>query len=529
MLFLNPALFAQNASTIPMLILSAVALVCAVLVLTREHATELSTVFFVFAAAAALYLFAAALARGFREAEMAHRWLRVSFTGLSIMPAAGLALALRLGRKRTLYSWATPMVAILSLVFVVLALATDDFVDVSVVSGSSGFFPSLGVVGFFYIAFVAAVLIAICLLLASRMRDSHSIQEKRRLLGMMIAFTLGTFGGVSFVPALRAGFYALTFVPISLSIVLNALVVLKYRFVDITESMAAAQILRTVTSAVLVTDLDGLVQLANGVAERYLELPAGTSRGAPLPPEFDQRSRGDYDSVQEDGEPYDITYDDRVGNRRILSVVRTPLRDRRSLVIGHVYVARDVTSIRRTERKLRQLALYDSLTGLPNRVLFFDRLHQVVARAKRTGESVAILYIDLDKFKSVNDDFGHEAGDTVLREAAERMIGCTRATDTIARVGGDEFIGICENTFSEEDVNHVAGKIVEVLLHPFQVDEYTIRIGVSIGISILPRDGLDEKVLLARADEAMYLVKKSGKSGFCVFDAAAEDSQQQMT
>jgi len=346
---------------------------------------------------------------------------------------------------------------------------------------------------------------------------------------MIIAFTLGALGGLSFVPTSHDGRYALTFVPVSLSVFLNAIVVLRYRFVDITESMAAGQILRTVTSAIIVVDLDGLVHLSNGVAERYLSARRGEQIELPLPPGFDRPSQSQYEPDHEDHEPYDVTVDDLSGERRVLSVVRTPLPDRRNLVIGHVYVARDVTSVRQTERKLRQLALFDSLTGLPNRVLFFDRLHQVVARAKRTSESVAILFIDLDKFKAVNDDFGHEAGDTVLREAAERMIGCTRATDTIARVGGDEFIGICENTASEEDVNHVAGKIVEVLLHPFQVDEYSIRIGVSIGISILPDDGFDEKTLLARADEAMYRVKKSGKSGFCVFDATAEDTRRQMT
>jgi diguanylate cyclase (GGDEF)-like protein/PAS domain S-box-containing protein len=340
---------------------------------------------------------------------------------------------------------------------------------------------------------------------------------------------LGALGGLSFLPGVHAGSYALTFVPVSLSIFLNAAVVLRYRFVDITESMAAAQILRTVTSAVVVTDLDGLVQLSNGVAERYFSATRGRPVSLPLPPGASRSGTGEREDDGEQGESYDFSMDDREGQRRVFSVARTPLRDRRDLVIGHVYVARDVTSIRQTERKLRQLALYDSLTGLPNRVLFFDRLHQVVARAKRTHESVAILYIDLDKFKAVNDDYGHEAGDTVLREAAERMIGCTRATDTIARVGGDEFIGICENASTPQDVDHVAGKIVEVLLHPFQVDGYSIHIGVSIGISILPQDGFEEKTLLARADEAMYQVKRSGKSGFRVFDATADDAHQQMT
>ncbi len=180
-------------------------------------------------------------------------------------------------------------------------------------------------------------------------------------------------------------------------------------------------------------------------------------------------------------------------------------------------IFRDITDRKLVEERLERMALYDTLTGLPNRTLFFDRMTQLLAFARRNQYILALLFIDLDHFKTINDNFGHEIGDKVLVEAGQRMKACTRHADTVARMGGDEFIGICGRITASADAAIVAEKIVQALSSPFQIDGKTCTIGASIGVSLFPNDGDDVESLLQKADTAMYRIKKSGKGGYAFF------------
>jgi diguanylate cyclase (GGDEF)-like protein/PAS domain S-box-containing protein len=175
-------------------------------------------------------------------------------------------------------------------------------------------------------------------------------------------------------------------------------------------------------------------------------------------------------------------------------------------------IFRDVTERKQMEQRLKQLALYDALTGLPNRVLFFDRMNQLLALAKRNKYIVALLYIDFNQFKKINDTLGHDMGDLLLKEAAQRMTSCLRKADTVARMGGDEFIGICGRITAPADAGVVADKILAVLSQPFQLKGHVCTIGASIGISIYPHDGDTAEALVNKADAAMYHSKESGKN-----------------
>jgi diguanylate cyclase (GGDEF)-like protein/PAS domain S-box-containing protein len=177
-------------------------------------------------------------------------------------------------------------------------------------------------------------------------------------------------------------------------------------------------------------------------------------------------------------------------------------------------IFRDVTERKQMEQRLKQLALYDALTGLPNRTLFFDRMNQLLELAKRNGYVLALLYIDLDHFKQINDTLGHDVGDMLLVEAGKRMISCTRKADTVARMGGDEFIGICGRIAAPQDAGVVAEKILAILSKPFHLKGHVCTIGASIGISIYPQDGYDLEMLVNKADAAMYCVKESEKHGY---------------
>lgn len=177
----------------------------------------------------------------------------------------------------------------------------------------------------------------------------------------------------------------------------------------------------------------------------------------------------------------------------------------------------DITERKRVEGRLQQLALYDSLTGLPNRTLFFDRMSQLIAQARRNEYVLALLFLDLDGFKQVNDTFGHGVGDELLRQVANRLTAIMRKCDTIARMGGDEFIGLCGRITEPEDAAVVAKKIIAELREPYTTGEITCNIGVSVGISLFPDDAEDCDTLLKMADVAMYRVKQGKQGGYLFF------------
>ena len=167
---------------------------------------------------------------------------------------------------------------------------------------------------------------------------------------------------------------------------------------------------------------------------------------------------------------------------------------------------------KQAEEALRQMAHNDALTGLPNRVLFYDRLEQVLMLAQRHKEAFAVLFLDLDHFKEINDSLGHDMGDLLLRETANRLLSCVRKSDTVARMGGDEFTVILAEIKERESVELVAKNILNLLLEPFELDGKSCNIGCSIGISIYPEDGMDNETLLKNVDTAMYHAKRERNS-----------------
>ncbi|MEO5378350.1 MAG: PAS domain S-box protein [Magnetococcus sp. DMHC-6] len=173
---------------------------------------------------------------------------------------------------------------------------------------------------------------------------------------------------------------------------------------------------------------------------------------------------------------------------------------------------------RRIEERVLHLAHHDSLTGLPNRTTFEDRLILELARCRRNKQPLTVMFLDLDRFKKVNDTYGHEIGDLLLVEVAQRIRSCLREMDTVARLGGDEFTIILSSVSRKEDAGGVAKKIIHLLTTPFILQEKLIEIGVSIGISRYPKNGDTMETLIQRADQAMYAVKRSGRNNFQFFD-----------
>ncbi len=187
---------------------------------------------------------------------------------------------------------------------------------------------------------------------------------------------------------------------------------------------------------------------------------------------------------------------------------------------GYRGIGRDVTQERRAEERVQRLARFDPLTGLFNRPMFFERLDHALAVARRRGTAVALLFIDLDRFKNINDTFGHLTGDEVIRTMAQRLAVAVRETDTLARLGGDEFIVLAENLASATDASELAQRLVETLAEPVALAGTECHLGASIGIATFPADGDDAATLLKKADIAMYRAKDAGRSNFQFYSEA---------
>jgi len=200
---------------------------------------------------------------------------------------------------------------------------------------------------------------------------------------------------------------------------------------------------------------------------------------------------------------------------------KTPLRDQNNETIGILGAYVDITKqketmleIQRAKDELGYQAEHDVLTGLPNRTLYFDRLHQAIKKAPRSNTKVGVIFIDLDRFKEINDTLGHDVGDKVIQTLAKRLYKSLRKVDTIARFGGDEFILLLENIADLQDVNEVIEKLMKSMEAPFVVDEHQLYLTLSAGISIYPDDGDDAEVLIRNADTAMYRAKNDGRNTY---------------
>ena len=189
-----------------------------------------------------------------------------------------------------------------------------------------------------------------------------------------------------------------------------------------------------------------------------------------------------------------------------------------------IWLFDDITERKESEERIWQQANFDTLTGLPNRRMFHDRLEQAVIKAHRSGTPLALMFLDLDRFKEVNDTLGHEAGDLLLKEAAHRLAGCIRETDTVARLGGDEFTVILSELHEPDKLERIARAILQRLTEPFQIKTQTVFISASIGITLFPDDGDRVDMLLRNADQAMYAAKNSGRNRYSYFTASLQEA-----
>ena len=196
----------------------------------------------------------------------------------------------------------------------------------------------------------------------------------------------------------------------------------------------------------------------------------------------------------------------------------SPICDEQGEITHFVSVSEDITEKKMAQSQLEQLALYDPLTGLANRRLFYDRLTQAMASYSRSSTSgLVLVMLDLDKFKQINDTLGHDAGDELLKVVAERLLSCVRKTDTVARIGGDEFILLLLNLHEHTDITQITGQILSAIRAPLEIANQTLEITCSLGVSLFPDDGESPEDVMKNADLALYHAKREGRNNYQFF------------
>jgi diguanylate cyclase (GGDEF)-like protein/PAS domain S-box-containing protein len=295
-----------------------------------------------------------------------------------------------------------------------------------------------------------------------------------------------------------------------------------------TEKERAQVTLNSIGDAVLSTDMQGNVTYLNAVAEKMTGWSREEAAGKPLTKVFeiiDGCSRNPSPNPMElaiqKNEPVGLTANciliRRDGCESAIEDSAAPIHDHSGAVTGAVIVFHDVSMSRAMTLQMTHLAQHDILTDLPNRMLLKDRLTQAIATAHRNNTQVAVVFLDLDQFKHINDSLGHVVGDKLLQSVAGRLVGCVRGSDTVSRQGGDEFLLLLSEIKHATDASITARKILTALATPHRIDEHDLNITASIGLSTYPEDGENEDILIKNADTAMYQAKEKGRNNYQFF------------
>lgn len=283
-------------------------------------------------------------------------------------------------------------------------------------------------------------------------------------------------------------------------------------------------IVRSSPFAIYTRDRYGVVTAWNPAAEKLFGWRAEQIVGKPLltvPAGRERETKALRDRVLAGESIFDVEIrrQRKDGTLFDLSTTLAPLRDASGAVTGYLAIASDISERKASEKRIEFLAYRDVLTGLPNRLLLLDRFSQAMHHADRTGSQIALLFLDLDNFKTINDSLGHAVGDALLKEIAQRLLDCMRESDTISRQGGDEFLVVLPDLQGMDAITPVLQKIRDQLQLPFEFDGHELTTSASIGIALYPDDGRDFETLLKKADTAMYQAKDAGRNGYRFFDA----------
>ncbi len=521
--------YAYNPHAVPLFITAAVTLLLGVLTVVREKGSRAAPPLTVLILALFIWVFAYAWMYLATDPAVAMNWARLAHIGIIIIPAATYHFTVVVvDRVAQCKQWLRAAWAITAL-FIALCFGTDWFLGAPE-RYSWSYHPRYGGAGLAFIIFLVLIWITDIRLFWQayrRARAGSNNQRRAKYLGLF--FTLGIFGSADFAPAFGVALLPLGYIGVVLLAVLVAYVTWRYRLIDITPAYAAQKIIETINDGLVLMDTDGIVRLANQTACDMLgysnEGILGTGLGDALGLKTETLQ------ILLDDKPlshYETVYPHPDGTARHLSISTSIMRDRDGTPGSFVCVLRDITEHKHAEEKIHQLAYYDGLTQLPNREHLRQRLETALVAARHGHHQLAILFLDLDHFKRINDSLGHSVGDQLLHLVAERLRQSVRDTghgdnpgrdneSLVARLGGDEFVIVAYPLTRADEARQIAERLLRIFLRPFRLQEHEVFVGASIGISLFPRDGDNAEELLKHADTAMYAAKGAGRGGHQIY------------
>jgi diguanylate cyclase (GGDEF)-like protein/PAS domain S-box-containing protein len=484
-------------------------------VAVREHWRAVALQFATLSVLAAVWLACVGIAMAVASSEGAEAWARASYLGVGLIPAALFQLtAGLLGRQRAQRT-AMSLLWGAGLVIAVLAQATDLVVD-GVQSHPWGVYTHLATPAGTVVALYLGVLLSVFTLLAREASHGEDERRRRRAAVFLTAFAVGSAGAIDFLPSFGWNVPPVGLVPIAGCLVLAARAVRRHALVDVTPAFAADKILETLQGAVLVCDLEERIRVANPAACAML----GYARRELLTQHLKDviespRNVGNSSDTLMRGEivrDRPMIWRRRDRSRVEVEVSVSMMRDEAGAPAGMVFVAGGIDD-RDRAAQIEYQAFHDPLTGLPNRAAFDDRLVARLATATLRGTRLAVLFLDLDGFKVINDSLGHSAGDRVLQTLARRLRHTVREGDVICRFGGDEFTVLLDISRTE-DAEAVALKLLAAVAEPILLEGQRLYVTGSVGVALHPEHGTEAEVLLRNADAAMYLAKELGRNNY---------------
>jgi diguanylate cyclase (GGDEF)-like protein/PAS domain S-box-containing protein len=491
--------------------------------LRRERASIVSVTFFAMTLSTTVWLLSFGAIYSARDSSIALDWVRIEHVGLVFIPTTVLLFAAavtgQLHEKKAL-AWIGVAASVALYVIVVSA----DWIVKDLHQFYWGYYPQSGKLAPLLLAFFGVFLGTSLHMLRVSHGLTQSAAQRRRLKAIIVALAVAYLGTIDFLPTFGVPVYPFGYLFICAFVVLATRAIWQYRLVDITPALAAEQIIHTMAEGLLVVDRDGVIRVANDTAAEMFGRPRKSLLGTPC---------GEIDFVWMDGSfsldadrdeqqsRSEVSYRRRDGTAGTAIVSASPLKDHTGEWVGTIYIMYDITERRRAEEQIRYLAFHDTLTGAATRAVLIDRLSNAVAQARRDQRVIGLIFVDLDGFKEINDTKGHEAGDELLRRAADELAQALREGDTLARVGGDEFVILLPAAGSPAEVIGVANRILQRLNKDRGNGEIGGRVSASLGVATYPRDGQDAETLLRHADAAMYEVKRRGGNDYQLFGVCA--------
>jgi len=498
-------------------------------VFVRERYTPVSRAFLIMCFSTGLWLFCISFVIAAVHQDLAQRWGTLVYIGEPLIPAAVFHFTVHVLQQYGRRKMQVRMAWVASFVSVVMLVSTD-----VLYSGlhlySWGFYPKLSGKSIIFVGYFLFVMVIVLRMF----RDEYKAVRPRtvrwfRARGFQWSILSAYLGSIDFLPSYGVPIPPVGAVFVLAACILAARAVWRYRFVDVTPALAVNTIIDTMSDALLIVDPEGVIRHSNNAAERLFNMRKHVLEGKEVADVLSSENcacgvQGLF--CKTDVHAFETIYDGGPAGPRMLTVSASLIRDRAQKPAAIVYTAQDVTDNRQAEEKIRFLAYYDPLTGLPNRTFYKEILGRAIAYAKRHKVVMATMFIDLDSFKQINDTYGHCTGDELLKVVAMQLTKCVRKTDyvarsddervpdTVSRLGGDEFIVLLNEIREGGDAARVALRILDMLSRPLVVGGHEVFISASIGISLFPGDGETVDVLLKNADAAMYVAKSSGKNRY---------------